>query len=347
MLEGQLPLLVAVGYLAAIGLSLLLYKHLVDENARWVLWGYMALVGAVMVGIFVFLVSPILFPLVWVVGAITRLDYLLAALVLAVVAGVVMYTISPLFLTKGLQPDPQLQAVVDRVARRLGVRGRVKAAVTDGPPNAYAFGNFLTGRYVVVSKSLMSMLNEKELEAVVGHELGHHIHKDMPLIISFGVPSSLLYYTGMGAIAFGLLARRAGSDRWIVPVIYGIVAVVASFIVQQLVLALSRVREHLADLVGAVAAGKDAMQSALAKLHKYYQTNEKPAGGGITPSMLKTLYIYALVNTFANPLYDVTPDEIRALISQKTGILEELLSSHPPIPKRLAYIEELFNPYYL
>ena len=146
MLEGQLPLLVAVGYLAAIGLSLLLYKHLVDENARWVLWGYMALVGAVMVGIFVFLVSPILFPLVWVVGAITRLDYLLAALVLAVVAGVVMYTISPLFLTKGLQPDPQLQAVVDRVARRLGVRGRVKAELTDGTPNAYAFGNFLTGK---------------------------------------------------------------------------------------------------------------------------------------------------------------------------------------------------------
>lgn len=338
-------MLVAVGYLAAIGVSLLLYRRLADENARWVLWGYMALVGVAMVGTFVYLVSPVLFPFVWIVSGVTRLDYLLAALVLVAVVGVVMYTISPLFLTVGLQPDPQLQSVVDRVALRLGLRGRVKAAVTDGPPNAYAFGNFLTGRYVVVSKSLMSMLKEDELEAVVGHELGHHMNKDMPLIMAFGIPSSLLFYTGVGAIAFGMAARRAGSDRWVLPVIYGVVAMVASFIVQLLVLALSRVREHLADLAGAAAAGKEAMQSALAKLHKYYQVNEKPKDGGITPSMLKTLYIYALVNTFANPLYDVTPDEIRALISQKTSALEELLSSHPPIPKRLVFLEQLFPNY--
>jgi heat shock protein HtpX len=47
----------------------------------------------------------------------------------------------------------------------------------------------------------------------------------------------------------------------------------ASLVVQILVLALSRLREYYADAMGARAAGKAAMKSALEKIRKHYFTH--------------------------------------------------------------------------
>jgi len=102
-------------------------------------------------------------------------------------------------------------------------------------------------------------------------------------------------------------------------------AVVASFLIQLLVLAFSRLREYYADTKGARAAGKEAMQSALIKLHRYYLG----ARSLLAESKLRALFIYALVNAVANPLLD-------------SELLEELLSTHPPIHKRLAFLDAYF-----
>ena len=58
----------------------------------------------------------------------------------------------------------------------------------------------------------------------------------------------------------------------------------------------------------------------------------------IADSKLKTLFIYALVNAVANP---ITRMEIERLKRMEVSPLQEFLSTHPPIPKRLRFIESI------
>jgi heat shock protein HtpX len=99
------------------------------------------------------------------------------------------YLISPFIinLAYGAKEDPELQMVVDDVASRLGIGGRIKAVLVDGPPNAFSYGNFITGRRVAVTRSLYEMLSRDELEAVIGHELGHHLHRDNLVMLFFSL----------------------------------------------------------------------------------------------------------------------------------------------------------------
>jgi len=105
-------------------------------------------------------------------------------------------------------------------------------------------------------------------------------------------------------------------------------AIIASFVIQLLVLAFSRLREYYADTKGARAAGKEAMQEALKKIHLYYAGSR--AYREIAKSRLRALFIYALTNAVANPLFD-------------SELFEELLSTHPPIHKRIEFLDKYFG----
>jgi len=89
---------------------------------------------------------------------------------------------------------------------------------------------------------------------------------------------------------------------------------------QLLVLALSRLREHYADLHGAEVTSPDAMISALQRLDAFYK-RFRGALAEVSASKLKMLYIYAL----ASPVFG----------------LEELFATHPPIEKRVAFLRSL------
>jgi heat shock protein HtpX len=91
-------------------------------------------------------------------------------------------------------------------------------------------------------------------------------------------------------------------------------------IIQLAVLALSRLREHYADAHGAKVTSPDAMISALASLDAFYN-RYRVAKARIDDSKLKMFFIYALAEPFVS--------------------LEELLATHPPIEKRIAFLESL------
>ncbi|MEM3326369.1 MAG: M48 family metalloprotease, partial [Thermoproteus sp.] len=194
--------------------------------------------------------------------------------------------------------------------------------------------------YVAVSRSLYDMLSRDELEAVVGHELGHHIHKDNLVMLFFGLFPSVVYYLGYSLMWQGILGgrgERGGSGGGVV-LLVGLALVVVSFLEQLLVLAFSRMREYYADYVGARAAGKWPMQKALAKLHLYYE------GGGkeqIHDSKLKALFIYAITAAYANPFREVTPDIVERIKQLDVGGVSEILSDHPPTPKRLRFLDSI------
>ncbi|WP_456478067.1 zinc metalloprotease HtpX [Geoglobus ahangari] len=253
-----------------------------------------------------------------------------------VIINFLMYLASPYIINMmyGAKHSPELQAIVDEAAMRLGERRRFKAMLVHSPPNAFAYGNFLTGRFVAVSDSLVSMLSRDELLAVVGHEIGHHRHRDSAVMLLLGLLPSVIFYLGYAMVHSALRDDRNGKQLAII----GIAAVIASFVVQILVLAFSRLREYYADTEGVRVAGKLPMQSSLAKIHAFYFRAPR-AYADIQDSSFKTLFIYAFVNAVANPY--VSMRDIEALKRMEVSPLQEFMSTHPPIPKRLRFIDSL------
>ena len=248
----------------------------------------------------------------------------------------VMYLASPYIVNMmyGAKHSPELQTVVDEAAMRLGDRRKFKAMIVRSPPNAFAYGNFLTGRFVAVSDTLANMLSREELLAVVGHEIGHHRHRDSAVMLLLGLLPSVIFYLGYAMVHSALRDDRNGKQMAII----GIAAVIASFVVQILVLAFSRLREYYADTEGVKVAGKLPMQTSLAKIHSFY-FRVPQAYADIQDSSFKTLFIYAFVNAVANPY--VSMRDIEALKKAEVSPLQEFLSTHPPIPKRLRFIDSL------
>ncbi len=257
-----------------------------------------------------------------------------ALIVFLVAVNLLMYLVSPFIinLSYSAKRDEELQMVVNSVARRLNVKPP-KAVVVNSPPNAFAYGNILTGRYVAISDSLISMLDRDELEAVIGHEIGHHKHKDNLVMLLFGLLPSVIFYLGYALIHASFRDDRRGMQLAAV----GFAAVIISFLVQILVLAFSRLREYYADFEGTRVAGKDAMQRSLAKIHLFYHRYPRYMDV-IADSKFRTLFIYAFVNAVAEP---ITRMDIERLKNAKVSPIQEFLSTHPPIPKRLRFIDSI------
>ena len=257
-----------------------------------------------------------------------------ALIVFLVAVNLLMYLVSPFIinLSYSAKRDEELQMVVNSVARRLNVKPP-KAVVVNSPPNAFAYGNILTGRYVAISDSLISMLDRDELEAVIGHEIGHHKHKDNLVMLLFGLLPSVIFYLGYALIHASFRDDRRGMQLAAV----GFAAVIISFLVQILVLAFSRLREYYADFEGTRVAGKDAMQRSLAKIHLFYHRYPRYMDV-IADSKFRTLFIYAFVNAVAEP---ITRMDIERLKNAKVSPIQEFLSTHPPISKRLRFIDSI------
>ncbi len=257
-----------------------------------------------------------------------------ALIVFLVAVNLLMYLVSPFIinLSYSAKRDEELQMVVNSVARRLNVKPP-KAVVVNSPPNAFAYGNILTGRYVAISDSLINMLDRDELEAVIGHEIGHHKHKDNLVMLLFGLLPSVIFYLGYALIHASFRDDRRGMQLAAV----GFAAVIISFLVQILVLAFSRLREYYADFEGTRVAGKDAMQRSLAKIHLFYHRYPRYMDV-IADSKFRTLFIYAFVNAVAEP---ITRMDIERLKNAKVSPIQEFLSTHPPIPKRLRFIDSI------
>jgi len=258
---------------------------------------------------------------------------LFGIILFVLIVNLLMYIASPYLINMSYsaKPSPELQRVVDVVANRLGVKPP-KAVVVRGPPNAFAYGNFLTGKYVAVTDTMLKMLSQEELEAVIGHEIGHHKHRDNAVMLIFGLLPSIIFYLGY------MLIHASMSERRNQLALLGFAAVIASFLVQILVLAFSRLREYYADFEGALAAGKRSMQYALAKIHAFYYRYPE-YHEVVAADKFRTLFIYAFVQAAASPY--VTYIDIESLKKAKVNPVEEFLSTHPPIPKRLRFLDSL------
>lgn len=252
------------------------------------------------------------------------------ALLFAVVPTTVMWLVSPYLINAfyGCRHDPELQRVVDEVARRAGMRPPKAMRSSMAAPNAFAYSSPIAGRYVAVTDGLLRVLrSEDELRAVIGHELGHHRHRDNAVMMVFGVLPTVVYYMGRLLLYLGLFSgryadgsrRREGSSGLVIAAV-GALLMALSVLIQLGVLAFSRLREFYADAHGAKVTSPFAMIGALKSIDGFYKRFGKAS---VESSAFRTLFIYAFAEPFVG--------------------LEELLSTHPPVWKRIAFLETLLG----
>lgn len=166
------------------------------------------------------------------------------------------------------EQEPELHAIVERLAQRAGMPMPKVAIMKNSIPNAFATGRSPKRALVAVTTGIRERLSERELEAVLGHELSHVRNRDMLVlaIASFFVMlTSFLMQMFFFSMLFGG-SRRENNNAGALMLVYFITFVVY-FVGQLLVLALTRYREFDADHGGAELTGDPgSLASALEKI---------------------------------------------------------------------------------
>jgi len=158
---------------------------------------------------------------------------------------------------------PGLHRMVGELARKAGIP-KPRVGVAPMPlPNAFAFGRGVSDGRVCVTQGIMNLLDEGELQAVLGHEISHLKNRDVLTITLLSVIPMLLYRLAWHLLFYGGGRRRNGGQAALI----GLAAFLFYFITNLLVLYASRIREYFADR-GSLALGNSAsaMASALYKL---------------------------------------------------------------------------------
>ncbi len=208
---------------------------------------------------------------------------------------------------------PELYEIVARLTQRAGLPMPALYIIPDDIPNAFATGRDYENSAVAVTEGLLDLLNEKEVEAVIAHELSHIKHYDMLI--------GTVTATIAGAIAmlaqFGMFF---GGDRErpnpIVEIALMIIMPIVATLIQMTV---SRSREYMADEGAAYMTGHpEWLQSALTKLDNYARR------GVMHEADPQTAHMF-IINPFTGQ--DMS--------------LKELFSTHPSTQQRIEKLEAL------
>ncbi|MGH8970333.1 MAG: zinc metalloprotease HtpX, partial [Actinomycetes bacterium] len=166
---------------------------------------------------------------------------------------------------------PQLHAVVDRLCA-LADMPKPRVAIADVElPNAFATGRSPSRAVVCATTGLMRRVDERELEAVLAHELSHVAHRDVTVMTVASFVAVLAGFMTRSLAWGGLMGggRRGGRDNngAVVLLVVMLVSIVVYAISYLLIRALSRYRELAADRAGAFLTGQPStLASALVKI---------------------------------------------------------------------------------
>lgn len=181
--------------------------------------------------------------------------------------------IDAIYKTREATPERHgwLLETVQRLSRSMGIGAPRLMLAELSIPNAFAYGSPLFGNRVAVTQGLLQELEREEVEAVIGHELGHLKHRDVQVMMFVSVLPALVYYIGYSFMWSGLFGgggdRRNGDSRTA-----GLVIMLGSMVVYWVltlfVLWLSRQREYYADYASAthVSGGARKLSEGLAKI---------------------------------------------------------------------------------
>jgi heat shock protein HtpX len=205
-----------------------------------------------------------------------------------------------------------LLQTVSHQAQAAGIGMPQVAIFPSDSPNAFATGARKNAALVAVSSGLLQRMNRTEVEAVLGHEVTHVANGDMvTLALIQGVLNTfvILLSRVIGGFVDRVVFRNEGRGHGFGYLLVVIVAqIVLGILASMIVFWFSRRREFRADSGGARLAGREGMIAALRRLDQ---------------------------ETHAQPL----PESMRAFGIRGDGGLMRLFMSHPPIPERIAALQ--------
>ena len=209
---------------------------------------------------------------------------------------------------------PEFYAAVDSLSVTAGIPMPKVYIVDDPSLNAFAAGNSPQNAVVCATTGLLNTMDKAELEGVVAHEISHIKNYDIRVSMAAIALTAAIGF--LADVAWRVIFRSKDNDnKNPIVVLIGVVLVALSPILAAIIrMAISREREYLADASAVMLTRyPEGLISALEKL----KSNSIPLRR--ESKTIANLYI-------SNPL--------------KSGIINNLFATHPPLEKRIARLRE-------
>ena len=247
---------------------------------------------------------------------------------LALVMNIGSYWFSDRMVLKmyGAQPleahqAPQLYRMTERLAATANVPMPKLYIIDDAQPNAFATGRNPQNAAVAVNSDLLAILDEREVEGVVAHEIAHIKHRDtLTMTVVATISGAVMMVANMGqfAMMFGGMGNNDDEEGGVNPLAMLPLLIIAPLAATVIQLAVSRAREYEADATAARLTGTPhGLMGALAKLE---QTSHAIPPAHANPQTAHLCIV--------NPLAGL-------------GGVGKLFRTHPPTEERIARLSAI------
>jgi heat shock protein HtpX len=278
---------------------------------------------------------------------------------LVVIFNIVQWLIAPYLIDAMYQvkevkasEDPALHEIVDRLSKKSRIKTPKLMKAKMSIPNAFAYGSPIAGSRVAVTTGLLETLETEEVEAVIGHELGHLKHRDVQVMMFVSILPAIFYFIGYSLLLSSMFSRRDSRDSGGAAVI-GLISIFIYWILTLFTLYLSRIREYFADHHSAsiVEDGPRKLSEGLAKIVNSTNNIKRGRRDSSGSNSFKALFISdpdrseidsAALKQLGSGMGDrkLVEEVLRRKVTTFDRLME-VFSTHPNIVKRLRALQEL------
>lgn len=255
---------------------------------------------------------------------------IICAILIALYAVFAYYSGSKVILkvSGATKADPKQYHYLYDIVEGLALASQIKMPdvyiVNDPSPNAFATGRDKNHASIAVTSGLLAIMDKKELQGVIAHEMSHIYDNDilyLMIAIVFAGAIGLAAMILRSMFFFGGVRGGRGEGGGIIVLIALAIGLLAPLFALLLRLAISRKREYMADANGSrLIRDPHSLASALTKIRDY-SANPKTQPLKHPNELTSSIY-------FANPL--------------KGKDIGNLFSTHPPIQDRIDKLEHMY-----